>query len=187
MSSNHDWVVPAGIDDRRFCVLDVDPGHKDDHPYFEAIARELDNGGRAALLADLRHYDLSTFNVRAVPQTDALRVQKVLSLDANARWLFDKLMAGRWLPEHDDWHTDVLKDALHDDYIKTLQKLGVDRRRTETELGMFLVKFLAGKLETKRKRDNQGKLQWWWCCSNLSACRLAFDRATHSHHPWPED
>ena len=26
MSSNEGWVVPAGMDERRFCVLDVDPG-----------------------------------------------------------------------------------------------------------------------------------------------------------------
>ena len=39
MASNEDWVVPASLEARRFCVLEVSDAHKDDHAYFAAIWR----------------------------------------------------------------------------------------------------------------------------------------------------
>ena len=53
MASNSDWVIPAGIDERRFAVLDVDGAKQQDERYFGAIQNELDTGGYEALLHDL--------------------------------------------------------------------------------------------------------------------------------------
>jgi Family of unknown function (DUF5906)/Domain of unknown function (DUF3854) len=186
MASNHEWVVPAGVDERRFLVLDVDPGHQNDHDYFAALQRELDGGGRAALLYDLLHQPIER-NLRDVPETEALREQKVLSLAPNERWLFDKLMAGRWLPEHDDWQTSVSKDHLHENYVVSLQRLGVERRRTETELGMFLTKILPTAQSKRVWIDEPPRRVWVWIYPDLKTCRSAFDKATRSQHPWPKD
>jgi hypothetical protein len=79
MSSNNDWVVPASAEARRFVVFDVDPEHMQDHKYFQAIADQMTNGGSAALMHMLLHRDLGDFNVRAIPQTDALAEQKAHS------------------------------------------------------------------------------------------------------------
>jgi hypothetical protein len=79
MSSNADWVVPAGADARRYFVLNVSDAHMQDHKYFAAIVKQMDNGGREALLHLLLNRDLSDFNVRAVPQTKALAEQKAHS------------------------------------------------------------------------------------------------------------
>jgi hypothetical protein len=79
MASNNDWVVPAGASARRYFVLDVSEARKQDHAYFDAIEKELDNGGRAALLHFLLSRDLTAFNIRDVPQTRALADQKARS------------------------------------------------------------------------------------------------------------
>ncbi len=79
MSSNHEFVVPAGKDARRYFVLDVSDARKQDHAYFEAIAHEMANGGHEALLYFLLNRDLSGFEVRKVPQTEALADQKARS------------------------------------------------------------------------------------------------------------
>src|SRR5260221_279725 len=50
-----------------------------DYPYFAAIAAEMDNGGREALLDLLMRRDLSKFNIRSVPLTSALANQKAYS------------------------------------------------------------------------------------------------------------
>jgi Family of unknown function (DUF5906) len=76
LSSNSAWVIPAGADARRFFVLDVGDAHKQDHQYFAAIDKQMDSGGREALLYMLLSRDLTSFEVRAVPQTAALADQK---------------------------------------------------------------------------------------------------------------
>jgi hypothetical protein len=92
MSSNSDWVVPAGADARRFFCLNVGDGRKQDTGYFDPIVRQMDNGGRAALLHELLARDLKGFNVRRVPATDMLRDQQSYSrrgVDALAYILAD--------------------------------------------------------------------------------------------------
>lgn len=76
MSSNAEWVIPAGHDARRFFVLDVAAHKKQNHDYFAAIANQMESGGCEALLYDLLLRDLSQFNVRQAPQTAALADQK---------------------------------------------------------------------------------------------------------------
>lgn len=76
MSSNSDWVVPAGADARRYFVLNVSDAKKQDSAYFAAIAAQMENGGQEALLDLLLNRNISKFNVRDVPQTDALAEQK---------------------------------------------------------------------------------------------------------------
>jgi hypothetical protein len=79
MSSNSEWVVPASAEARRFVVFDVDSGHMQDHSYFQAIVDQMANGGSEALMHMLQHRNLDNFNVRAIPQTDALAEQKALT------------------------------------------------------------------------------------------------------------
>ena len=45
MASNEEWVVPAGVESRRFCVLEVSSARKGDHAYFSAIWQEMAAGG----------------------------------------------------------------------------------------------------------------------------------------------
>jgi hypothetical protein len=106
MSSNSDWVVPAGADARRYFVLDVSAAHMQDHKYFAAIARQMDYGGRAALLHYLRNVDISSFDVRAVPQTAALADQKTRSRRGVDR-LVEMVAHGGILPSADASHANV--------------------------------------------------------------------------------
>jgi hypothetical protein len=76
-ATNNSWCVPAGAQERRFCVIDVSEKHIQDHQYFAAIQEELDKGGREALLHYLLNYDLTGINLRVFPQTSALMEQKV--------------------------------------------------------------------------------------------------------------
>lgn len=91
LASNDDHVVPAGMDERRFLVLDIGQLHQRDSKYFAAIKKQLDNGGYEALLHFLLTRDLSNFEVRRVPQTKALLDQKLESMDAFMQWWHDNL------------------------------------------------------------------------------------------------
>ncbi len=91
MASNEDWIVPAGDRERRYCVLDVSDDHIQDHAYFAAIDEQMNAGGLAAMLFDLLSVPLDGFEVRAIPQTDALNDQQVLSLPAIDKWWVEVL------------------------------------------------------------------------------------------------
>lgn len=94
MASNDDWVVPAGADERRYFILDVGDGKKQDKAYFRALHQAMNQGGREALLHYLMTMDLSDYEVREIPQTDALRDQKEQSLKPQEEWWLDVLRSG---------------------------------------------------------------------------------------------
>lgn len=75
IASNEEWAVPAGIDERRFCVLKQNESRKKDYDYFDAIAKQMDNGGYEAMYYDLLHYEYSEINLKNAPETKGLRSQ----------------------------------------------------------------------------------------------------------------
>jgi len=94
MASNDEWVAPASVDERRFCVLDVSPVHQQDTQYFGALMDQMEAGGFAAMLHDLKAWDLKGFNVYDIPGTKALTDQKISSLRGPDRWLHEVLEEG---------------------------------------------------------------------------------------------
>lgn len=138
MASNDSWVVPAGMDERRYFVLDVSDERKNDHAYFTMLAEMQSSGGLENLLHHLLAMDLSKFNVRSVPGTEALKEQKLFSMSPEDEWWYHKLQMGIVLPGHMTWEPEVPCDALHNDYIAYVRDTGVMRRATSTSLGRFL-------------------------------------------------
>ena len=80
MSSNSDWVVPAGPHARRYAVFKVSDKRIDDFDYFSALRSELDNGGIEAMLYDLLRLDLGNWRPRKIYKTAALTEQKAHKL-----------------------------------------------------------------------------------------------------------
>lgn len=105
MASNNAWVIPAGADERRYCVIDVPNTRAKDHAYFDTLNKWVGNGGAAAWLHHLLHLDISGFNPRAAPSTAALDQQKLENLPALDRWLLEALHQGTSLTGG-DWPAD---------------------------------------------------------------------------------
>ena len=94
MATNDTWAVPAGHDERRYLVLEVSDIRKQDTAYFGAIDRQMRSGGDSALLHMLLQLDLTDFDVRDIPQTNALASQKLKSLNPLETWWHDCLDEG---------------------------------------------------------------------------------------------
>lgn len=90
-TSNDDFVVPATLDERRFAVFDISDCRKEDSKYFESLDSWFHNGGGSALLYYLKHFDLSSVNVRKAPQTAALDEQKLENLSGVDAFLLASL------------------------------------------------------------------------------------------------
>jgi len=94
MLSNEAWIVPASEDERRFCVLDVGPGRKQDRAFFRDMRIELDEkGGGAQLLGWLMRQPIGDPN--SIPRTVALAGQIEESLDPVLTWWLESISSGR--------------------------------------------------------------------------------------------
>jgi hypothetical protein len=193
---DRDWLVPAGMGERRFATLDVADTHKEDTAYFRAIEEELEDGGYQRLLYELLTFDLETVDLRHIPKTEALLDQKIASLSPEDGWWLDILKHGS-LPYHS-------KDAkprccpgklLYDDYIEHAQKQGARRRQIETAVGIFIdktVPSLSTAVETftlrdetafDKRVDSRGTV---YTFPSLAECRKAFAEKIHQSMTWPE-
>jgi hypothetical protein len=107
--TNGTWAWPTELGDRRALIVDVSDAQKGKTPYFDALYRERDHGGLAALLAYLQQRTI-THDLRLVPHTKARDTQVALTDDDPVRSMwFDMLHRGLTWPESEIW----------DDFIST--------------------------------------------------------------------
>lgn len=77
MSSNSEWVVPAGAHERRYAVFDVSSAQRQNVKYFKPLFSQMDAGGLSAMLHDMLNMDLGGWHPRQDrPETAALADQK---------------------------------------------------------------------------------------------------------------
>lgn len=157
MASNEEWVVPASLEARRFFVLEVSDFRKGDHAYFAAIQAQMDAGGYEAMLHDLLAWDLSKFNVRAVPQTEGLQRQKSLSLPIPEAWWKDCLERGYVFrsrlgleEEFAKWAEKVSTELLFASYMEFASARHERHPMSRETLGRFLRRM---RCEPRRLQD----------------------------------
>ncbi len=162
VASNEDWVVPAALDARRYCVLDVRDTKAGDYDYFDAIDAQMEAGGYAAMLHDLRAYDLTDFNVRDFPKTAGLSEQKKLSLGTTDRWWLETLERGfvsiTWRSTHDEgftapWAEEITTARLYDSYRAFASGEKERDPITREKLGEFMRKMGATPHRPLRHRN----------------------------------
>ena len=152
IATNNEWAVPAGPDERRFAVFDVSDKRQRDNVYFEAIKKELDEGGRAAMLHELLTMDIRKFDPYDPPSTSALLEQKLQSFDPFMSYFFSILYNGT-LPGAGEWGDPVSCQAVYTDYINRSEKshqrghLGSD-----TSFGMRINKLFRDAPDFRRRQ-----------------------------------
>lgn len=120
MTSNEDWVVPAGPESRRWLVLDVSDEKRGNTEYFDALWAEVNSDECVgAFLQLLLDRDLTHFNVRRVPGTDALRDQRERSLTGVLAWALDLASRGGVLRTRsgvEPWRSFLTVRELYEDF-----------------------------------------------------------------------
>lgn len=100
VTSNNERVVRADASERRYAVFEVISPHQYDprgrRAYFGRIVEQMETGGYEAMLGELLNRDIATFNREMIPETEALRRQKLLNLsnDPVRYYLYERLTDG---------------------------------------------------------------------------------------------
>ena len=184
IASNNDWVIPAGMEERRFLMLDVSDSKMQNTAYFAEIIKQMDDGGREALLNHLMERDLSGVNLRKVPSTAALFEQKVRSLGSVELWWYQKLVDGAISRRQKHWSDRIDSRAAYEDYIQHAIKIGEYRRASASEFGIALKKLVPG-LNKKQVRLH-GKRTYCYEFPTLSECRKDFENLMRMPITWSE-
>ena len=184
IASNEDWVVPAGVDERRFAIFDTSSARKDDFAFWKALRAEMAAGGIAGFMAAMLARDLSGWHPReGVPQTRALVDQKLESLDPfETRWM-EWLMAGSApTSEYDaeqqaSWADGPIRLEAKDLQAAMRAQMGrgpaADRAAAAVSIGRRLRRLCPA---ARRERSGPGRT-WVYLVPTLAEARAAFEKA----------
>ena len=189
IATNEDWAAPAGPDSRRFLVLDVSDKHMQDTGYFKTVHEFMFKGGLAAFLYFLLQRDISRFDVRKVPKTDALLEQKMRTLDPIENWLLDILQEGSLSYEEHGfvkdlgWPDEISKDQLFRCF--KAQAVGTVKHVAKSSFCMKLKKVIPAIGDVRRTMAN-GTRQRMFDLPSLDKCRAAFQDSLGQTIDWED-
>lgn len=175
IASNGDFIVPAEIGERRFCVLEVSSERANDSEYFNKIMIQMNNGGREAMLYDLQNMNISGINLRSIPRTDALLGQIMKNIPNVGKFWMDYLMMNN-VPdgEDEDGCLSIEKDSLYNKYVAYAKKLGLKEIESNISFGRTLKKYCpAVKMN---ERSTKGDRRMLYKFPSLSECRKQFEK-----------
>ncbi len=203
LAGNDDWLVPSGIDERRFFVLDVSDSQQQNHAYFKEINQQMRHGGRSAMLHDLLNFDLGSWHPREAPKTNALLEQKRHSFNPRESWWYECLWEGEMAgAEASGWpkdHLRVAKEHAYQSYLDHAKNATTSNHRgAQTALGMFLSKVMGSSYprqctveitRTKEAGPNNymsvPAIVSGYQIPPLSECRRKWDRMMRQEEDWP--
>lgn len=165
MAANAEWIVPASHDERRYAVFDVSDCRQGDEEYFDALHREIRGGGLAAMLRDLLEVDLKGWHPRHVLRTEALRQQKIRSMDPRWEWWEEVLQMGI-VPRHEMGQPAAAQASAIFEHFR--ESAGHWRGTNPTVLGRFL-----RAVGSTSRHTRTGTM---WDFSDLTEARAAFEK-----------
>lgn len=187
IASNEEWVIPAGIGERRFLVIDVAENYRQDLKYFAPIYVEIKKGVHAAMLFDLLEHKYDQTALMLAPKTDALLAQIEEGMEPEAKFWFHRLKEGTILKGQDTWNEDfVASDALHVQYLDFGKALG-KTFLVSPDSFMRRIKKLCPHARSTRSYVSSTKLARGIKCGPLNACRDAFAKILGQPVKWDEE
>jgi hypothetical protein len=160
LASNNEWLIPASADQRRFVVLEAGVARQQDSAYFKAIADQMENGGRQALMKFLMDRDLYGINLRNIPKTSALTDQLLYSLDSVGQWLYTCLDYEGYQEglgntiELKEWPKSIRTDNLRNAYLNYCNQNSVNYKLSSAVFGKRLKELLPSIKKQRMKKGN---------------------------------
>lgn len=179
MATNEGHAVLAGEDERRYFVLCVAGVKAQDHDYFAKLDQWWSGGGKEAFLGYLLDYDLTGFNIRKVPNTEALERQKLQSLAPLDAWLLERLQDGKIRPQDNGWVTDQPRTGIAAEFAEFVKGHGHRYVNTTTDaIGVGIRK----RMQVRDKRETTGQRRRTWVFPDLGTARKQFTASLRLEH-----
>jgi hypothetical protein len=184
LASNAERPIPVERDDRRFLICEVSEARKSDIVYFRMLTGELENGGRAAMLRDLREMSVNEDWLR-VPLVTASKMRMKAESLGPFEIFWQEVLADA---DGASWQTSVRRDDLHARFARWW----ADHRYSgpvpvKNKLGAVLSGlFKRGGLDRYplERREAQGNRPRLWVFPSLPDCRQVFCKATGTTPAW---
>lgn len=159
IASNEDWFIPAGPHSRRWFVLDVSGDRVGNRSYFQALHKEMDNGGVAGFMDAMMKRQI-TANLNKAPITKLLLEQRSMSSSSDpiVAWWSEVIESGTIRCEHItatpvasrvEWPPMVDKFALYQRFVEWTLARAV---RYNQGSGHFYSKMMSFGLKEARPR-----------------------------------
>uniref|UniRef100_A0A6M3KI06 NrS-1 polymerase-like helicase domain-containing protein n=2 Tax=viral metagenome TaxID=1070528 RepID=A0A6M3KI06_9ZZZZ len=191
MASNNEWVVPSGLIERRFMVIDVLNDRQQDHDYFGAIDSQLRHGGYEAMLYNLLQYDITQVDVSKVVKTSAGFDQKVESMTPVQKFWFERLRSGMLQNEDRGWTELIQCSVLYTQYLEFCDWIGVRHKKIDRQFGKELKKLCPQIARKYLARTDIGAenyiYKWFYQFPPLEICRDLFKNEVKTGLDWDRD
>lgn len=162
MATNSDWAIPASSDGRRYFVSDTEE-HQSREYYRDLNEAMEDERVQSAFLHAMLTRDIKGFYTGDIPESDALKDQRLHSMDSAGKWIIDSLHSGgfeyvdeRGNRNFEPWKEEVEFATVFDSYKFwcDAQKVGEYGRLNPTAFGVRLNKwgFTTRRTSTTRFR-----------------------------------
>lgn len=154
--SNSDCVVPQTANERRFFVLEISEVMVGNTEYFDNLYNDINDPEAIGQLFNyLQNYDISPFNLRKAPYTEATQKQVREAFPLKDQWLEDVLERGYLVSDGQEFDLHELqmicKGCFYNDFLDYCTKRGIKGKAilTRNQLLSFLVKVLKLKEGTR--------------------------------------
>lgn len=184
MCTNSDWIIPATKGERRYFIESINntyaKGNTSDiirNIYFEKLWKEMDNGGREAMLYDLSNHSLKEWHPRSdIPDTSELRRQKEMSLNALQQAIKMMLEDGAFPGEY----RNGMYYTSYEIFNNYLEKTDAYCTKFSAYKKTEAIKLIGAK---KGRIPGDGKTRWEF--PSLKEMRKNFDK-THGKVAWDD-
>lgn len=184
IATNDVHALKASAHDRRWMVLKVSPAAKNNLDYFKDIETELLNGGYEALFYFLstRIYDPNT--IKITPKTNALGMQKLLSLTGISKFWYECLESGM-IGDHDLRRVSAMATSeLPKAYYAWCDKMKEKDRVAESWLARLINQNCGAEFQSKP--DGCG-MRYYSSLPTLQEAREAFEKKLGQQIEWSEE
>jgi hypothetical protein len=149
MATNSQWAIPATSDERRYFVSDMETRQNRAY-YAELSAAMEDKSVQSAFLYAMLNRDITGFHTGDIPESDALKDQRLHSMDSVGKWMVDSISAGGFEVKGErgevfieKWKEEIKAKTLFDSFIFwcDAQRVGEYGRLTQQGFGRRLNKW----------------------------------------------